>query len=278
MQANPFAGLQPRSQCRYELRSLAYVTLDGSNRGVIRNLSHQGAMVQALTPLHSGQQVKLSFDLRQPRIRVEAEGQVSWANTSGACGIRFIGLSEESRRRVDEWIFSNLLESLAREGVNRPIFGAPVIPISPEENGNLIISGAARPAIRMPSSAASVKPFSIGSEETNSELREPTQPEVAWLSQPLSPRTLAWLVNSLVFTAGLLLFALIFLAIVHEVPRWPFTLGASLAAAALVAGGYWALFAAFGGSSFGTRVAGLQFRCERRKTRVSTSLKYDPGE
>jgi hypothetical protein len=52
-----------------------------------------------------------------------------------------------------------------------------------------------------------------------------------------------------------LLFALIFVAIVHEVPRWPLTLGAASAAAVFVAATYWTLFATFGGSSLGARLA-----------------------
>jgi hypothetical protein len=263
MQAHPFPALQPRSQYRYELRSLTYVTLDDSNHGVIRNLSHQGVMVQALTPLRSGQPVKLAFDLRVPRIRVEAEGLVSWANSSGACGIRFVGLSDNTRLRIDEWIFSNLLDSIAREGANQPIFGGAAVPISPEADHNLILSGLPRPAIRMRSTyIAPVEPISTRPERP---VPESAQAELSWLSRPLSARTLAWMVNSLVFTAGLLLFALIFLAIVHEVPRWQLTLGASIAAAVFVAGTYWALFATFGGDSFGARLTANNSRSKQEK-------------
>jgi PilZ domain len=266
MQAHPFPALQPRSQCRFELRSLTSVTLDQSNRGVVRNLSHEGVMVRVLAPLHSGQRVKLSFDLRLPRLRVEAEGQVRWTNSLGACGIRFVGLSEDSRRRIDEWIFSNLLQS--REAANRPVFGSPVVPISPQQDGNLIISGAPRPPIRMPpSSVAPAEPISTAPGRPNLAVAKSARAELSWLSRPLSARTLAWMVHGLVFAAGLLLFALIFLAIVHELPRWQLTLAASLAAAVFVAGTYWALFAAFGGASFGARVAGDHSGAEAKKRR-----------
>jgi uncharacterized membrane protein YqjE len=76
-----------------------------------------------------------------------------------------------------------------------------------------------------------------------------------WLSQPLSGRTLAWLVDTLVMIAALLLFALIFLSIAHELPQWRLTLGAASIAVVFVAAAYWALFAISGGASLGARLA-----------------------
>ena len=56
--------------------------------------------------------------------------------------------------------------------------------------------------------------------------------------------------------AGLLLFALIFLSITHELPPWPLAAGAISSGAVLVGGAYWGLFALFGGASLGARLAG----------------------
>jgi hypothetical protein len=78
---------------------------------------------------------------------------------------------------------------------------------------------------------------------------------VNWLSRPLSGGTLAWLVDGLVVTAGLLLFALIFLSIAHELPPWPLTLGTAVAATLFVGVAYWGVFSVFGGSSLGARLA-----------------------
>ena len=55
----------------------------------MRNLSHEGAALQAVAPLRQEQRVRLRFELRFPRVRVDAWGRVSWANSSGQCGIRF---------------------------------------------------------------------------------------------------------------------------------------------------------------------------------------------
>jgi hypothetical protein len=264
-----FPAGQPRSQYRYELRSLTYVTLGEGNRGVIRNLSHEGAAIQAVAPLHCGQQVRISIELKMPRCRVEAQGQVSWANSSGQCGIQFIGLSDATRQQIDGWIFSNLLDSFARETANQPIFGAaPVVPIRPEENSHLIVSGTPRPSIRMgPERVASVEPMlSIREERDMAALGLNPGEQLNWLSRPLSARTQVWMVNSLVMAAGFFLFAVIFLAIAHEVPRWQLTLSASLAVVAFVGGAYWALFVVFGRVSLGTRVTRISGIEERKSS------------
>jgi hypothetical protein len=39
--------------------------------------------------LRPQQRVRLRFELRGPRVRVETYGHVSWAHSSGQCGIRF---------------------------------------------------------------------------------------------------------------------------------------------------------------------------------------------
>jgi PilZ domain len=261
MHSASFPARQARSQYRHELRTLTYVTLDDGNGGVIRNLSHEGVAVQAVGRLQPERRVRLRFELRFPRLWVEAHGVVSWANSSGQCGVQFVDLSASTRDQIDEWIFSNLLDSLSREAANQPIFGASVVSIAPEENDGLILSAARRTPIRLgPSPGAPAEPVSIqrGMEDSAAPGYAPalsTAPQLNWLSRPLSARTLAWMVDSLVMIAALLLFAVVFLAIAHEVPQWQLTLGGSLAAAALVALAYWILFATFGGSSLGTRVS-----------------------
>ncbi|MGA8237438.1 MAG: hypothetical protein WB918_13045, partial [Candidatus Sulfotelmatobacter sp.] len=87
----------------------------------------------------------------------------------------------------------------------------------------------------------------------------------SWLSQPLSGRTLAWLVDSLIVIAGLFLFALIFLSIAHEVPPWSVTLGTFSAAAAFIVAAYWGVSAVFGGPSLGSRLAQAAARLQKEE-------------
>jgi hypothetical protein len=264
MQVVSFPARQARSGYRHELRTLTYVTLDAANGGIVRNLNRYGVAVQAVAPLRRQQRVRLRFELRFPRLRVEAYGHVTWASSTGQCGIRFVDLSTQTARQIDEWIFSNLLQSLAREAAHpRSIFGASVVSIvreenGPEENDGLTLSALPRPSIRLqPSSNVqeqSQVPHPHRDENVADAAGDPDA-QLNWLSRPLSGRTLAWMVDSLVVIAALLLFALIFLSIAHELPQWPLTVAATLVAAVFVAAAYWALFAVFGGASLGARLA-----------------------
>ena len=74
-----------------------------------------------------------------------------------------------------------------------------------------------------------------------------------WLSQPLSGRTLAWTVDTLVVVAALLLFTLVFLSVTREAPKWPMAMVSG--AALTMAGLYWAFFRYFAGGSLGARLA-----------------------
>jgi hypothetical protein len=53
----------------------------------------------------------------------------------------------------------------------------------------------------------------------------------------------------------LLLFALIFLSIAHELPQWPLTLGGAVLAAVFIAAAYRTLFFMFGKTTLGASLA-----------------------
>src|SRR3989442_15985889 len=95
------AVVAPRRQRRHyrqKIRSVAYVSLDHANGGIIRNLSEVGVAIQAVAPLRVNQQVHLRFDLLSPRLRVEGSGQVAWANSMGQAGVEFLTIPQPSRR------------------------------------------------------------------------------------------------------------------------------------------------------------------------------------
>ena len=284
MQAVSFPARQARAHYRHELRTLTYVTLDDANGGIIRNLNHEGVAVQAVGALRPQQRVRLRFELRFPRLRVEAGGQVSWASASGQCGIRFVDLPARTRHQINEWIFANLLDAMARDAAHpRSIFGASVVSIArgekaregsvreeniPEESDGLTLSAAPRPAIRMdPGFAGKHQPPDVH-QHSEDDLADPAgnpYAQLNWLSRPLSGRTLAWLVDGLVVTAALLLFVLIFLSIAHELPPWPLTLGTVLLATVFVTVAYWGVFSVFGGSSLGARLAQAAFSLDEEQ-------------
>jgi hypothetical protein len=241
-----------RARRRHELRSLTYVTLGESNGGVIRNLNRDGIGVQAAGAVNSGQRLQARFELAHPRLRVDAWGEVAWANSDGKCGIRFLDLSSRMAGRIDEWIFENLLES-----VSRPSPQSAILPFSKPltdgaENDGLIVSPAPSKVIELPARSEPPAPLH---RHGDAEAGSVAASELDWLSQPLSSRGIAWAVNTLAVFAALLLFVLVFLSVTREAPKWPFAMAAG--AVIFVAAAYWGFFKLFGGISPGARLARL---------------------
>jgi len=261
----PAPARQTRTQYRHELRSLIYVTLDDANGGIIRNLNRYGATVQAVGRLRHEQRVRLRFELRFPRLRVETYGRVAWSNPSGQCGIRFEELPAITGHQINQWIFCSLLDALARHSDHpHSIFGASVVSIASRGNvgdenslrdDGLNVSIAPRPAIRLKRIAEELEVPHHYTEAGLPALERALPAQTDWLARRLSGSNLAWLVDGLVVVAGLLLFGLIFLSIAHELPQWPLLPGAASIAAVFVGAGYWTLFTIFGGASLGARVA-----------------------
>jgi hypothetical protein len=239
------------------LRTLTYVTLDQANGGIVRNLTHEGIGVQAVGALRPQQQVRVRFELRSPRLRVETRGVVTWSTHSGQCGIRFLDMAPRTIRQVNEWIFGNLLEGIAPHSDRAGLMFA-------QSSSHMSAAGRAELDDGLLVSAALLHVIELAPRPENRETAEAVDEEyegaslrapLDWLSQPLSGRSLVWTINTLVMVAALLLFALIFLSITGEPPRWPLalTMGAAISVVAL----YWGFFQVFGGSSPGERLARL---------------------
>jgi hypothetical protein len=219
--------------------------------------------VQAVAAVHPGQQLQVRFEL-PPRLRLEARGEVMWADSGAQCGIRFLGLLPRTAQRIDEWILADLLERVplhcGQTGAASPASGAAAMPtgVDQSEDDGLIISPSPVKVIELP-----MRPDPSAPAVRQNTERSPVVPGgLDWLSQPLSRRGVVWLVNSLTVVAALLLFALVFLSVTREAPKWPaaMAVGAAVAVATL----YWGFFRLFGGISPGARLARL--------------MDYDPRE
>lgn len=260
MDAGTSTERQLRAQHRHELRTLTYLTLEQANGGIVRNLNQHGLGAQMVAPVPPRQQVRIRFELRHPRLRVETRGEVVWSTFSGQCGIRFLDLPAEIRQHINEWIFGDLLEGISLHAERAgAMFGAPTFHTSPledferaassgsvEEDDGLLISGPALKVISLPvkretERAMNPIPETIGN--------------LDWLSQPLSPRALARTIDTLIVTAALLMFALVFLSITGDVPTSPWMM--ALCGSVLVGVLYWGFFWMFGGKTFGARLARL---------------------
>lgn len=252
---------QLRAQHRHELRTLTYLTLEQANGGIVRNLSQHGLGVQMVAAVCPRQHVRIRFELRYPRLRVETRGEVVWSTFSGQCGIRFLDLPAEMRQRINEWILGDLLEGISLHAERTgAMFGTSAFnSAEPEEvesptckgmvegDDGLLISGPAPKVISLPVKFETAEHIMNPVPETIGNLE--------WLSQPLSPRSLAWTIDVLMVTAALLMFAFVFLSITADVPASPWTM--ALCGAVLVSALYWGFFWVFGGETFGTKLARL---------------------
>jgi len=150
-------------------------------------------------------------------------------------------------REINEWILGDLLAGAALHSESAGTMFAASTSAVPSADGSdeddgLVVSANLRDVIELPTRLSRV-PGSV----------EDAAVHFDWLSQPLSGRGLVWTINTLAMLAALLLFALVFLTVTGEAPRWP--LATAGGAAVLVGGLYWGFFQFLGGSSPGARLA-----------------------
>lgn len=257
------AGLRsaqiPRAQHRHELRGLTYVILDQSNGGVVRDLTSDGMGLQVMTAVPPGETMQVRFELRNPRLHVETRGEVVWSTFSGLCGMRFLDVPLRMTQQIREWIFADMLESASRHaGPAESIFAgtkswladASESPPQDESEDGLMVSAT---PLRVIEFEAPREPGPTLIHREVSDDAPETPPRLEWLCEGLSARGLAWTVNLLVVLAGLLLFAVVFLAFAGQAPPWPVSVFLGMAAAVTLM--YWGFFQVCGGSSLGTRLA-----------------------
>ncbi len=228
-------GQSQRVHYRHPIHSLVYVTLEQGNGGIIRNLSEDGAAIQAVAPLRPHQSLRVRFDLLSPKAHVDVHAKVAWTNSSGQAGLCFLDLNPGSRRQLNEWIFLNLLRGVEH--------AAPVLKGRDEDE--LILSGSVRPAIRLRPAPARG-------------LLEDSPSDVLWLPwwpRPLSARTLAWAMDALILFSAILMFLCAFLAVAQTLPSWKMSVGLITGAAGFFTVLYWYLFAVIGQGTAGVRLA-----------------------
>jgi PilZ domain/RDD family len=244
---------QPRQRLhfRHPLASLAYVRLDHANGGIIRNISQSGVAIQAVGRLHVGQVVHLRFDLLRPKVRVEATGQVTWANEFGQAGIAFLNLPPRPQRALKEWLMTDLLAAASELApAKAPIFS----PAAFGQGGNGLILG------EPPVPSIHVVPSGSAPDESTEEIAQVSEsPDLplrfSWWPADISPRAFAAFVDGLVIASAVLLFAIIAIESTGIIPAFwsAFSLAAFLSV--VFAGIYWVLFTSLTGRTLGRKLA-----------------------
>lgn len=96
-----------RFHSRRQVRSLAYIDLGRDNGGIVLNLSEGGLAIHSAIMLSDRRLPHIRFQLPQSSNWVEARGEIAWASeTKRQAGIQLIGLGDEARRQIREWVNS----------------------------------------------------------------------------------------------------------------------------------------------------------------------------
>jgi PilZ domain len=248
------AARKQRQHFRHPLGSLAYVRLDHANGGIIRNISQSGVAIQAVGRLHAGQVVHLRFDLLRPKVRIDATGQVAWANEFGQAGISFLNLAPRPQRALKEWLMTDLLAAASELAPNN----APILnPLDIESSiDGLIMSAAPIPSIRVESSPT----VEIdNNDEEASAVDHLTATEMplrfSWWPADISPRTFSGFVDSLVVVSAVLLFSIIAIESTGIIPSIPVAFAFTASLIAIFGAVYWFLFTSLTGRTLGRTLA-----------------------
>jgi hypothetical protein len=235
------ARASQRGRPRHRLRSLVYVVLDQGNGGIVRDLSEDGLALQSVTALQPHQQVHLRFELLNPRVRVDAAGQVMWAKPSGNAGVQLTQVSPRMRQQLKEWLLTNLLADASSNSLSSPVFRDPN---HNDHRSQLILGGEARSVIP-------IDPAEFEGE--GAKLREVLH--FSWWPNPVAAISFARLVDRLIVLTSVLLFEVVFLAMTHELLSWLEMAAVAVGVGVLFGAVYWFLFAAMGVSTPGWLLA-----------------------
>jgi Tfp pilus assembly protein PilZ len=240
------AAVAPHRKRRYyrqQVSSLLYVNVNQGNGGIIRDLSETGIAVQAVTPLQLNEQVQLRFELLNPRVRVETNGRVAWADSTGQAGVEFGVLSRRSHRSLKEWLFTHLLSS-AHHAAWDTIFADPARGAEPQ----LQFSPGARPPIRLAARVTAVR--------ASNDARRATL-HILGTRTGIQARLLSRLLDGLILTVAVLLFSAVGISMTHIFPSWPAALIMLTLVGAFIACLYGFLFNFWVGATPGACLAKL---------------------
>ena len=126
----PWGEAERRVRSRWKPASLLYVELDGSNGGVVLNISETGLAIHAAQSVLQDSVSSLCFKLPPSREKIVARAEIAWkGETQKQLGVRFLDLPEGTRLEIQRWIQEDSAPRRLPEKV-RPIGPRKVLPIS----------------------------------------------------------------------------------------------------------------------------------------------------
>src|SRR3989449_5243671 len=101
-----------RARTRTLVAPPIYVDLGKVNGGLIYNMSEDGLALSAAMILGGDELVSMRILLPDSGGWMEATGQLTWKSESRkTAGMRFVGLPEEARQRITDWLAAESLQS-----------------------------------------------------------------------------------------------------------------------------------------------------------------------
>ena len=256
-------ALAQRQFPRQNIRNLIYVTLDDAGAGTLQDVSLGGCAVRSAGPMRLQETVRVRFDLPSPKVRVDAEGEVVWADKSGLAGVRFIELPGKTEKQLKDWMLTSLFAGATRAAGNETLTdGTAAL------DGQLMLSGMARPAIPLRSGDG-------GPRLVTSRAAGEAVLTLPWWPRPLAAHKFSLWVDGLAIAAAVLLFGIVFLPIAEESLSLLSMLGIMLASIGVFTGVYWLFFTMLGAPSIGEQLVDLAARPEReaRKEREANRFR-----
>jgi hypothetical protein len=109
---SPSEAADGRVQTRTRINPPIYVSMDNVNGGLAFNMSEDGLALTAARTIVGDRTMSLRIQIPYSEGWVEATGQVVWRSESGkTAGIIFIGMPEDARRRIRDWLVTETLGS-----------------------------------------------------------------------------------------------------------------------------------------------------------------------
>jgi hypothetical protein len=102
---NATALAERRDKTRTAVNPPLYADIENVNGGVVYNMTEDGIGMSAAMVLRGDSPLKMRIQLPGAGGWIEAIGQIKWKSGSGkTVGIRLVGLPEETRRVIRNWL------------------------------------------------------------------------------------------------------------------------------------------------------------------------------
>jgi TonB family protein len=139
-----------RVQARTVIAPPIYVSVGNINGGLVFNMSEDGFAVSAALTLAGDDPKAMRVQIPDSKDWMEIRGQIAWRSESRkTVGMRFVGLPEDSRERIREWLAAESLQSEFRPEerilpkpeqppLNDVPVETPIVPLSELLNSNTV--------------------------------------------------------------------------------------------------------------------------------------------